>query len=90
MGNILIRNVPDDVKAALKRRASARGISMEAEVRGILSSSALGSPSASPTRESGLGTLSRALFGTIGFSDREFQSIDFSIRPVDFGGDDAV
>ncbi len=36
MGQILIRNVPDDIKAALKQRAAKHGVSMEAEARAIL------------------------------------------------------
>lgn len=36
MGQFTVRNIEDDVKARLKRRAAAHGISMEAEVRQIL------------------------------------------------------
>lgn len=40
MTQILIRNIPEDVKSRLKRRAVARGVSLEAEVRDILSATA--------------------------------------------------
>ena len=36
MGQFTVRNIEDDVKARLKRRAAAHGLSMEAEVRQIL------------------------------------------------------
>lgn len=90
MGHIFVRNVPDDVKMTLKRRAAARGISMEADVREVLNTSALGPGPGTVTPEKGLGTLSRELFGSIGFTDDEFQRVDFSLRPVDFGDDKPV
>lgn len=36
MAQILIRNLSDDAKVLLKRRAEARGVSLEAEAREIL------------------------------------------------------
>ncbi|GAA4485804.1 FitA-like ribbon-helix-helix domain-containing protein [Microbacterium panaciterrae] len=36
MAQLLIRNLPDEVKAALRRRAHDNGRSMEAEARAIL------------------------------------------------------
>lgn len=36
MAQMLIRNLPDEVKAALRKRAQAHGHSMEAEARSIL------------------------------------------------------
>lgn len=36
MGQFTVRNIEDDVKARLKRRATSHGLSMEAEVRQIL------------------------------------------------------
>lgn len=40
MAQILVRNVSEDVKVRLKRRAEARGVSLEAEVREILDKAA--------------------------------------------------
>jgi antitoxin FitA len=37
MGQILVRRVGDDLKARLKSRAAQHGVSMEEEVRAILS-----------------------------------------------------
>lgn len=36
MGQIIVRNLDDDIKRSLKRRAAQHGISMEAEARLIL------------------------------------------------------
>ena len=36
MAQILVRNLEDDVVDALKRRAKARGVSLEQEVRDVL------------------------------------------------------
>jgi plasmid stability protein len=36
MAQLVVRNIEDDVKARLRRRAARRGRSMEAEVRDIL------------------------------------------------------
>jgi antitoxin FitA len=40
MAQILVRNLPEDVKVRLKRRAESRGVSLEAEVREILDKAA--------------------------------------------------
>ena len=37
MAQLVVRNLPDEVKARLKRRAKLRGHSLEAEVRQLLS-----------------------------------------------------
>jgi len=40
MGQVLIRNLDDVVLAALRARASARGVSLEAELRDVLTRAA--------------------------------------------------
>jgi antitoxin FitA len=40
MSQILVRNIPEDVKARLQRRAAERGVSLEAEVRELLRAAA--------------------------------------------------
>ncbi len=40
MGQVLIRNVDDSVLAALRGRAAARGLSLEAELREVLARAA--------------------------------------------------
>lgn len=42
--DLLIRKLPDDVKARLKRRAERNGRSLAAEARGILETSLAGEP----------------------------------------------
>ena len=37
MASLVVRNIPDDVKERLRQRAAAKGRSMEAEARRILS-----------------------------------------------------
>jgi antitoxin FitA len=58
MAQILVRNLDESVKRALKRRAKARGASMEAEARAILEAALL--PERTP--KSGLGSSIRARF----------------------------
>lgn len=43
MGTITVRNLDDDVQQRLKERAAARGRSMEAEAREILTTAVSGS-----------------------------------------------
>ena len=40
MAQVVVRNLEDDVKARLKRRADMHGLSMEAEIREILRNAA--------------------------------------------------
>jgi plasmid stability protein len=58
MAQIVVRNLDESVKRALKRRAKARGSSMEAEARAILEATLM------PERTSrrGLGSSIRARF----------------------------
>ena len=74
MAQILVRQLEDDVKAALQRRARAHGRSTEEEVREILrdavrpgrrSSRALGSAIADRFREHGLADEIRELRGSL-------------------------
>jgi plasmid stability protein len=67
MAQLVVRNLEDDVKAKLRRRAAAHGCSMEAEVRAILRAAV----SANPPRQSGLGTRIAARFAGIGLRDNE-------------------
>jgi plasmid stability protein len=82
LGQLLIRNVPDDLKTALKRRAASRGVSMEAEARAILQQVVESADRKDP--EYGLGTRIAALFKDCGFEEGEFQRIDEPVRFVDF------
>ena len=65
MAQFVVRNLDDEVKAALKRRARAHGWSMEEEVRRILRR-AVNEPSADAT---GLGTRISARFADVGLDE---------------------
>ena len=65
MAQFVVRNLDEEVKAALKRRARAHGWSMEEEVRRILRR-AVNEPSAEAT---GLGTRISARFADIGLDE---------------------
>ncbi len=82
MGQILIRNVPDDIKTALKQRAAKHGVSMEAEARAILERAV--QPDEAAGAEFGLGTRIAALFKDCGFREGEFQRINDPARVITF------
>lgn len=58
MGNMLVRNLPDDVHQRLREQASSNGRSLEAEVRSILIQSTLAASAG------GFGQRLRERFGT--------------------------
>lgn len=62
MAQFVVRNLDDDVKAALKRRARAHGWSMEEEVRRILRRAV----NETPAESTGLGTKISARFSDVG------------------------
>jgi plasmid stability protein len=82
MAQLVVRNLDDEVKAKLRRRAAVHGRSMEEEVRAILRDAV--KEEARPT--GGLGTEIAALFRGIGL--REGEEIPelrgYTIKPVDF------
>lgn len=67
MAQIIVRDIEDDVKERLQRRAAQHGCSMEAEVRDILRDAV--KRDQQPSR--GLGTEIAALFTGIGLKDGE-------------------
>lgn len=74
MGNIVIRNVSDDLKARLRERAAAHGRSMEAEACAILEQELT-----DPAEPANLADLARSLFGPYGIDLDEIP--DVPIRP---------
>jgi plasmid stability protein len=58
MAQLVVRNLDEDVKIRLRKRAERHGRSMEEEVRDILRAAV-----AAPEQEEGLGTLTRRRFG---------------------------
>lgn len=80
MAQFVVRNLDDDVKAALMRRARAHGWSMEEEVRRILRR-AVQEPVAS---EEGLGSRIAARFAEVGLDEPLPELRGQSVRPVRF------
>ena len=66
MAQLLVRNIDEDVKERLRRRAALRGRSMEEEVRDILRAAADQDVEAQP--RTGLGTRIARRFAGLGFS----------------------
>jgi len=67
MAQLVVRNLEDDVKEKLRRRAAVHCCSMEEEVRAILRAAV----NAESVRKTGLGTRIAARFAGIGLRDDE-------------------
>ncbi|HKT47176.1 MAG TPA: Arc family DNA-binding protein [Candidatus Acidoferrales bacterium] len=67
MAQLIVRNIPNEVKERLRRRAKRHGQSMEAEVRDILRDATKNEP----PRKKGLGTEIAELFRGIGLEPGE-------------------
>jgi plasmid stability protein len=82
MAQLVVRNLDDEVKAKLRRRAAAHGWSMEEEVRAILRDAV--KQEASPRK--GLGTEIAELFRGIGLRKGEEipELRGYTIKPVTF------
>ena len=82
MAQLVVRNLDEEVKAKLRRRATAHGRSMEEEVRAILRDAV--KEEARP--KGGLGTRIAALFAGIGLREgeeiQEFRG--YTIKPPSF------
>ncbi len=81
MAQLLVRNLDDDVKAQLRKRARQRGRSTEEEVREILRH-AVRSKDVSVRA---LGTQLRARFARIGLDDDIAELRGHKAKPVRFG-----
>ncbi|MFI2233712.1 FitA-like ribbon-helix-helix domain-containing protein [Nocardia testacea] len=78
MARLTVRDLPDDVREALRVRAAQHGRSTEAEVRAILIETV------SPTPEVGLGTLLSDIGREIELTDDEVDALtDRDRRPAD-------
>jgi plasmid stability protein len=71
MGTITVRNLDDEVKARLRRRAAASGHSMEEEVRKVLSLSVGVGTGGAPKDGADLARRIRARFHPLGGADLE-------------------
>ena len=82
MAQVTIRDLDDDLKARLKRRADRHNRSLEAEIRAILAEA-----TSNETAPKGLGTLTRELFAKDGLTADEVKAIneasaEFRSRPI--------
>lgn len=80
MAQLIVRNLKDDVKAKLQRRAKAHGRSVSEEVRSILQEAVASEAEPRP----GLGTRIAARFAGIGFVEGEFEQLLDPIRAARF------
>ena len=81
MAQLVVRNLDDDVKDGLRRRARAHGRSLEAEVRDILRAAAV----AGAVPDGGLGSAIAALFAGDGLEADIPELRGHPVRPADFG-----
>ncbi|WP_376696591.1 FitA-like ribbon-helix-helix domain-containing protein [Wenzhouxiangella sp. EGI_FJ10305] len=79
MAQFVVRNLDEDLKAALKRRAAANGCSMEEEVRRILRRAVTEQPAAS----TGLGSRMAARFSDAGLDEPLPEMRGQEIDPID-------
>jgi plasmid stability protein len=82
MGQIVVRNIEDAVKARLKRRAARHGRSMEEEVRTILRAAVGRDERPAPTE--GLGTRIANRFAGIGLREEIPEWRGYFVRPTKF------
>lgn len=80
MATLVIRDLRDDVKAALRTQAAGHGRSMEAEARALLTNALLG------RRTAGLGTYIHQQFADVGGVELAVPSRDEPARVVRFDG----
>jgi plasmid stability protein len=80
VAHLVVRNLEEDLKARLRRRAARRGRSLEEEIVGILRDALQDSDS----RDGGLGTEISALFREIGLEGDVPEIHGHLIAPVTF------
>jgi plasmid stability protein len=79
MAQIIVRNLEDDIKTALKQRASQHGWSMEEEIRQILRRAVNEAPAA-PSR---LGSHIAARFADLGLDEPLPEMHGQTVAPMD-------
>lgn len=84
MAQLVVRNLDDDVKARLQKRAKKHGRSMEEEVRDILRDAM----KKEDRPAEGLGTRIANRFKGVGLKEGEIRELRGEVwaRPVDFSG----
>ena len=85
MAQLLVRNLDDSVKEALRRRALCHGRSMEEEARLILSQAAQSADWAPGSSAEGLGTRIAGLFAGLGLDEEVSEWPCEEASAADFG-----
>ena len=85
MAQLLVRNLDEGVKEALRRRARCHGRSMEEEARLILCQAAQSSDWGSTADGPGLGSRMAQLFAGLGLDDSIEPFEGEQAQPADFG-----
>ena len=80
MAQILVRNLPDDVKARLQRRAEHHKRSLEAEVREILAQAQ--EPKPAPASGEGIGTMLAKKFAANPIPDEDWEAFERGMREL--------
>ena len=80
MAQFVVRNIENEVKARLQRRAARHGRSMEEEVRDILRNAVNEQDAAA----GGLGTEIASLFAKIGLDEDIVELRGYNIKPASF------
>ena len=80
MGQILVRNVDDELKRRLKLRAGKHGHSMEQEIRDILRDAVK-----EDGPKKGLGTQIAERFKGLGLREKDFPKLKINLRIPKFG-----
>jgi plasmid stability protein len=86
VAQLLVRNLDEAVKEALRLRARRHGRSMEEEARLILSQATQDQDPATTPAGLGLGSRMAALFAGLGLDDAIPQWEEQEAEPADFGG----
>ncbi len=81
MAQLIVRDLEDDVKTCLQRRAARHGRSLEAEVRDILRNAAKDEA----TQRNALGTRIASRFATLHLKEGELSALPWqSLEPMSF------
>lgn len=79
MAQLVVRNMENEVKARLRRRAARNGRSMEEEVRDILRNAVN-----EPETAGGLGTEISSLFAKLGHGESIPELRGYKVKPASF------
>jgi plasmid stability protein len=83
VAQLVVRNLPDEVKERLKRRAKSHGRSLEAEVRALLAEAAETDPDPGSCEDArGVGDLVYERFKDVGLTEDELARFNIGIAEI--------